>query len=123
MRDGSTVNDRHVPFFLALEVAADAWALALQAYCGDVLLPGDVAVVSVVSNFRHELFVGEVDVDVTCKRIGISSITFLMELIQSDRSAGTVNFVVAKVDPQRIHAVPLTAAQRAALESIPAAAG
>jgi len=118
-RDGRPVTSRHIPFYVALETAADAWTIALSEFCAATLLPTDVAVVHVTSDFRHELFVGEVTVDVSLQRVGTSSITFVMELIQSGRSAGTIEFVVAQVDQSRIHAVALTPAQRAALETIP----
>lgn len=121
-RDGQPVTSNHVPFYLALELAADAWEKTLGEHCGDLLSPTDMAVVNVTSNFRHELFVGEIGVEVTLKRIGNSSVTFLLELFQSGRSAGTVDFVVVQVDLPRLHAVPLTPAQRAALQAIPASA-
>src|SRR5260370_38145835 len=59
-RDGPPVTSSHVPFYLALEAAADAWAMTLGEHCGDLLSPMAMAVVNVTSNFRRELFVGEI---------------------------------------------------------------
>ncbi len=122
-RDGPPVTSRHVPFYLALEAAADAWAMTLGEHCGDLLSPMAMAVVNVTSNFRRELFVGEISVEVSLKRIGTSSVTFLLELFQGGHAAGTVDFVVVQVDFLRVHPVPLTPAQRAALQTIPARTG
>jgi acyl-CoA thioesterase FadM len=117
------VTSTHVPFYLALEVASDAWAMTLGEHCGDLLSPTDMAVVNVTSNFGREIFVGEIAVEVTLKRIGTSSVAFLLELFQGGHSAGTVDFVVVQVDLPRVHPVPLTPAQRAALRTIPASPG
>jgi acyl-CoA thioesterase FadM len=122
-RDGPPATSRHVPFYLALEAAAEAWAMSLGEHCGDLLSPMAMAVVNVTSNFRRELFVGEIGVEVSLKRIGTSSVTFLLELFQGGQSVGTVHFVVVQVDFLRVHAVPLTPAQRAALQTIPASSG
>jgi acyl-CoA thioesterase FadM len=118
-RDGRVVSDPHVPFFLALEAAADAWMLALGEFCEDILLPSDVGVVNVTSDFRRELFIGLLHVDVSLQAIGISSATFVMRLFQYDRFAGSVRLVVAKVNAGRTHSLPLTDVERAALETIP----
>jgi acyl-CoA thioesterase FadM len=122
-RDGPPVTSRHVPFYLALEAAADAWAMTLGEHCGDLLSPMAMAVVNVTSNFRRELFVGEIAVEVSLKRIGTSSVTFLLELFQGGHAAGIVDFVVVQVDFLRVHPVPLTPAQRAALQTIPVRTG
>jgi len=120
-RDGRPVTSTHVPFYLALELASDAWAMTLGEHCADLLSPMDMAVVNVTSNFRRELFVGEIAVEVSLKRIGSSSVTFLLELFQAGYSV--VDFVVVQVDVPRLHAVPLTPAQRVALQTIPASRG
>ena len=61
--------------------------------------------------------------EVALKRIGTSSVTFLLELSQAGHRAGTVDLVVAQVDAGRAHAVPLSPAQRAALQAIPGQPG
>jgi acyl-CoA thioesterase FadM len=122
-RHGPPVTSKHVPFYLALEVASQAWAATLAEYCGDLVSRMDMAVVNVTGNFFREVFVGEVDVEVALKRIGTSSVTFLLELFQAGHRAGTVDLVVAQVDAGRVHAVPLSPAQRAALQAIPASPG
>jgi acyl-CoA thioesterase FadM len=97
--------------------------MTLGEHCGDLLSPTDMAVVNVTSNFGREIFVGEIAVEVTLKRIGTSSVAFLLELFQGGHSAGTVDFVVVQVDLPRVHPVPLTPTQRAALRTIPASPG
>ncbi|HMD24688.1 MAG TPA: hypothetical protein VKH61_11345, partial [Streptosporangiaceae bacterium] len=66
------MTSKHVPFYLALEVASQAWAATLAEYCQDLVSPMDMAVVNVTGNFFREVFVGEVDVEVALKRIGTS---------------------------------------------------
>jgi acyl-CoA thioesterase FadM len=117
-RDGTIPASRHVPFYLALETASDAWALALAEHCGSVVTPGELAMVHVDSDFGRELFTGELGIEVAVRRIGRTSITVGVELFQADVPAGTVTFVLAKVDADRVHSVPLTEKQHAALESL-----
>jgi acyl-CoA thioesterase FadM len=117
-RDGSTVDAKHVPYYLALEVAADAWGTSLTEACGDLLRPRDLAVVHADCDFQHELFVGEADAVVGLVKIGSSSLRFTVDLVQGGRRAGTVNTVLCRVDTDRIHSVPLSEAQRAALETL-----
>lgn len=117
-RDGSTSDSRHVPYFLALEVAAQAWGMALVEACGDLLGPRDLAVVHVECDFRHELFIGEVDLEVALVKLGSSSLRWHIELVQEGRRAGTVVSVVCRVDDDRVTALPLSPEQRAALEPL-----
>ena len=119
-RDGTTPTTRHVPFYLAMETASDAWQLALQQYCAPAIAPMDLAMVHVSSDFRRELFTGELTVDVTVRRIGTTSFTVGLALEQDGADAGLVEFVFALVDGGRAHAVPITAEQRAVLEKVPA---
>ena len=119
-RDGTILTAAHVPYYLALEVSATAWGLALEAACVGVLTPRQLAVVSVVSEFRRELFTGPVLFDVRLLRYGRSSLTFGVELTQNDRSAATVTTTLALVDDARLHSVPLSDAQRARLDGLAA---
>lgn len=115
-RDGSSIESRHVPYYLALEVAAHAWGTALVEACGDLMGPRDLAVVHVECDFRHELFIGEVDLDVTLVKVGSSSLTWHIEMGQDGQRAGSVEAVVCRVDDSRVTALPLSADQRAALD-------
>jgi acyl-CoA thioesterase FadM len=117
-RDGSIIESNHVPYYLALEYAADAWGTALVDTCGGLLGPRDLAVVHADCDFRHELFIGEVDLDVTLVKLGASSLRWHVELAQEGRHAGTVVAVVCRVDDDRVTAVPLSAEQRRALETL-----
>jgi acyl-CoA thioesterase FadM len=118
MRDGGVITSAHVPFFLALEAMADAWANALADHCSGVLAPTDLGVVHVDSDFAHEVFVGEVTIDVDLEKVGTSSLTFRVTLTQGGRRAAVMTTVLARVDSTRLHALPLSDAQRAALGTL-----
>lgn len=120
-RDGSAVTSRHVPYYLALEVASDAWARLLDELGDGLLSTADVAVVHTEFDFRRELFTGELDVDVEVTRVGRSSVAFAVALYQRDLLAGTGETVVAQTDEARLVSVPLSPVQRAMLESLVAA--
>ncbi|MCW2531471.1 MAG: hypothetical protein JWP62_1041 [Blastococcus sp.] len=120
-RDGAAVTSRHVPYFLALEVAAQAWARLLDELGQGVLSTADVAVVRAEFDFRRELFTGSLDVDVEVTRVGRSSVAFGIALYQRDMLAATGETVVARTDEARLVSVPLSPVQRAMLESLVAA--
>jgi acyl-CoA thioesterase FadM len=117
-RDGTTPTSRHVPFYLAMEAASDAWQLALQQFCAPEIAPMDLAMRSVSSDFRRELFTGELTVDVEVRRIGTTSFVVGMALEQDGDDAGDIEFVFVLVDGSRTSAVPVTPAQRAVLEKM-----
>jgi acyl-CoA thioesterase FadM len=120
-RDGAAVTARHVPYFLALEVAAQAWARLLDELGQGVLSTADVAVVRAEFNFRRELFTGSLDADVEVTRVGRSSVAFGIALYQRDMLAATGETVVARTDEARLVSAPLSPIQRAMLESLVAA--
>lgn len=115
-RDGQQVTSAHVPFYLAMEMMAEAWGRAVNGACDGVLQAGDLGVVHVTSDFGREVFVGEAVIDVTLQHIGTSSLTFQLRLTQADELAVRTTAVVAQVDPSRKYAVPFSIEQRAALE-------
>jgi acyl-CoA thioesterase FadM len=117
-REGTVASSSHVPFYLALEITSQAWAAALAATCAGVLEPTELAVVNVTSDYRRELFVGEVSFDVTLKSFGVSSLTFGIELSQFGHSAATVSTTLVRVDANREHSVPFSTAQRDGLEEL-----
>jgi acyl-CoA thioesterase FadM len=122
-RDGSPVTMAHVTFFLALEVASDAWSRTVGELCAPALTMADLAVVRVEADFRREMFTGELTVDVAVRRIGRASITVGTELEQDGRSTGAVTFVFSRVGDGRVGSLPLSAEQRRVLEAlVPAAA-
>jgi acyl-CoA thioesterase FadM len=114
-RDGTPVRARHVPYYLALEVAALAWAQLLDDLGDGALKARDVGVVRAEFDFRRELFVGELDVDVEVLRLGASSVSFGLELHQDGEHAATGTTVVARTDTSRLRSVPLSDQQRALL--------
>lgn len=117
-RDGSPVASRHVPYFLAAEVMALAWGQTLTDLGPGVLTARDVAVVNVHFDFSRELFTGTATVHVEIAKVGTSSITFRLALEQDGQQAATGVTTVAQTDEDRLRAVPLTDAQRAALEAV-----
>jgi acyl-CoA thioesterase FadM len=118
MRDGRPVPTNHVPYYLAHEAMSDAWNRAIFTACEGVMAPNELGVVHVSSDFSRELFVGEVSIEVHVEQLGNSSITVKLALAQYDRPAATMTAVLARVDPLRQHSVPLTDAQRSALETL-----
>lgn len=122
-RDGTAVAGSHVPFYLALEVASDAWRRTVGERCAPVLTMTDLAVVHVEADFSREMFTGELTVDVSVQRIGRTSVTVRAELAQAGASTGAVTIVFARVDAARVVSLPLTPEQRPFLEALlPAAA-
>jgi acyl-CoA thioesterase FadM len=120
-RDGTVVTFAHVTYYLALEVAALAWARLLDELGQGLLSAADVAVVRADFRFRREMFTGSVDVDVDVTRIGRTSVTFTVSMYQGDVLAALGETVVARTDEARGGAVPLSSEQRAMLESLVAA--
>ncbi|MFZ2177205.1 MAG: thioesterase family protein [Rhodococcus sp. (in: high G+C Gram-positive bacteria)] len=117
--DASEAMQRHVPFYWVHRAVGQAWVRALVDACGDVLDPvsGTVAV-NVSSNFRHELFVGDSDIEVVLEKIGTSSITVGVAVSQEDVLAAEVTAVLVHIDSGRGQAAPWSPAQVAALESL-----
>ena len=107
-----------MPYYLALEVAALAWARLLDEGGRGLLAAPDLAEVSTQFDFRRELFTGYVDVDVDVVRVGTSSVAFAQQLYQDDVRAATGESVVAQSDDARTRAIPLSPEQRAMLGSL-----
>ncbi|WP_062998058.1 hotdog domain-containing protein [Nocardia jinanensis] len=120
-RDGTVVDSAHVPFYLAMEHSAAAWRSLLVEACGDLLHPGDLGVVDVSATFTRELFVGEVHTEVELIRLGTSSLGFRVVIHQHGVAGAVITTVLARLAADRKTSVPLSAAQRAALESVLAA--
>ncbi|WP_255122665.1 thioesterase family protein [Rhodococcus sp. 14-2470-1b] len=110
-RDGSTVDAAHVPAYLALELASQAWADALSHASDGRLTALDVMVVNVTADFSRELFTGGVDVDVTATDVGRTSITVRVAIEQGGERAAVATFVLVHVVDGR--AERLTDEQRA----------
>jgi acyl-CoA thioesterase FadM len=117
-RDGTAVTSRHVTYYLALEVAALAWARLLDERGQGLLTAANLALVSTQFEFRRELFTGYVDVDVEVVRVGTSSVAFAQQIYQDDVRAATGETVVAQTNEARTRATPLSAEQRAMLGSL-----
>nr|WP_281371428.1 hotdog domain-containing protein [Petropleomorpha daqingensis] len=90
----------------------------MQQYCVPEIVPMDLAMVHVSSDFRRELFTGELTVDVEVRRIGTTSFTVGLALEQDDDDAGECEFVFALVDASRTAAIAISPAQRAVLEKM-----
>jgi acyl-CoA thioesterase FadM len=117
-RDGSAVASGHVPYFLAAEVFSDAWGRTLVELGTGVLTARQVAVVNAHFDFGREVFTGQATVTVTIEKVGGSSIRFGLQLEQDGRIAATGSTTVVQTDSGRTRSIPLSAAQRAALEAI-----
>jgi acyl-CoA thioesterase FadM len=117
-RDGSHVTSRHVPFFLAHEATSFAWRSALAAAGPAGVELSKFGVVSVRSDFWHEVFVGTATFDVTVTRVGTSSVGLRVEIGQFDKPVAQIDSVIARVDESRLHSVALTDEERSGLESL-----
>ncbi|MCU1595636.1 MAG: hypothetical protein JWO12_3028 [Frankiales bacterium] len=117
-RDGTPVTNRHVPYYLAAEVFALAWEQSLRDLGPDLLSSKDVAVVHAEFNYLHEVFVGTVVITVGVEKVGASSIRFGLQLEQGGRLAAHGTTTVVHTDEGRTRSVPLSSAQRRALESV-----
>jgi acyl-CoA thioesterase FadM len=116
--ESRSMTPRHVPFYLALEVASDAWARALATTCDGILTPSDLGVVNVTSDFSHEAFTGEATFDVALERVGTTSLTFAIQIVQHGHVVGALRTTLVRVDELRDHALPWSHVQRAALEEL-----
>jgi acyl-CoA thioesterase FadM len=118
MRDGSVVTSRHVPYFLAAEVLALAWATTLRDLGPGVLTSKDVAVVNAHFDFSHELFTGQATFSVEIEKLGTTSIRFGLRIEQDGKLAATGSTTVVQTDEARTRSIPLSSEQRAALERV-----
>lgn len=109
-RDGSIIDAAHVPAYLALEIASQAWADAIAHASAGTLTALDVMIVNITSNFSRELLVGTVDVEVCATRIGTSSLTVDVAIDQGRERAAVATFTLVRVVDGR--ACPLTEAER-----------
>lgn len=117
-RDGTPVTNRHVPYYLAAEVFALAWSRTLRELGPELLSSMDVAVVNAQFDYTREVFVGTVVITVTVEKVGGSSIRFGLQLEQDGLVAAHGTTTVVHTDSGRTRAVPLSAAQRAALDAV-----
>ena len=117
-RAGLVSAGAHMPFFEVLELMYEAWRMALWSACEDTLMPADLGVVHVASDFSHELFVGDSTMQVRLLDVGNSSVGFYVELSQGGRVAARVTTVLSRVNETRERSVPLSPLQRAALDTI-----
>lgn len=115
-RDGSTVDAAHVPAYLALELASEAWGDALADASAGVLTEIDVMIVNVGSDFSRELLVGEAEVEVEVTKIGRSSLTARVAIAQGGHRAAVATFVFVRVTDGR--AVALTDDERDSIASL-----
>ncbi|MCW2542753.1 MAG: hypothetical protein JWM40_305 [Frankiales bacterium] len=117
-RDGSAVTSRHVPYFLAAEVFALAWAQTLTDLGPGLISARDVAVVNAHFDYHHEVFTGTATFTVEVQKVGVASIRFGLQLAQEGRVAATGTTTVVRTDRGRTRSVPLTDAQREALDRV-----
>ncbi|MDJ0392878.1 hotdog domain-containing protein [Rhodococcus sp. G-MC3] len=115
-RDGTLIEVAHVPAYLALELATEAWAGALLEVSERVITAANVMIVNISSNFSRELLVGSVDVEVAVTRVGTSSLVLEVSIFQADIRSAVAAFTVVRVVDGA--ACPLTDAQRASIASL-----
>ena len=96
-RDGSAVEAAHVPAYLALELASQAWADALSHASARRFTAMDVMIVNVTSNFSRELLVGIADVEVSVAKVGRSSFSVDVAIDQHGERAALASFTLVRV--------------------------
>ncbi|HEY3737536.1 MAG TPA: hotdog domain-containing protein [Jatrophihabitans sp.] len=122
--DGTVWTDGHLRFYEALETVGLTWALILEKTGRGDLSLEHMAVVNVTADFRHEMFVGRLEIDAALERIGTTSVTLVCSVAQGGNDVGTVRAVLVKVGDGRVDSLPFTEDQRAALATLqPAISG
>jgi acyl-CoA thioesterase FadM len=117
-RDGTVSQSSHSPFYLPLELATYAWVSMLDLAGDEELTAGHFAVVNLTADYHREIHIGEATYDVTLERIGNSSITLAIDVVQAGEQAATIRVVQVKVDGERVHPTPFTPKQRECLERL-----
>lgn len=113
--DGTVSERRHLAFYEVLENVSHAWIQLLATTGRGDLSMGRFAIVSVTSDFAHEMFTGDLEVSTAVEKVGDSSATFITSIRQSGVYTGSVRAVIAQVNDDRTESVPLSDEQRAAL--------
>lgn len=116
MRNGSAVEAAHVPAYLALELASQAWTNAVADSSEGLLTATQLVIVNITSNFSRELLVGTADVEVVLKRVGRSSLTVDVAIDQESERAAVATFTLVHVVGGVAH--PLSDEQRGSLASL-----
>lgn len=112
------IDSPHLAFYEVLGVVSLTWGEVLESTGRRDLAIRNFAVVNVISDFRHENFVGQLTIDVGVERIGTSSLTLKASTVQTDRETGQVRATLVHLNSDRTASVPLTNEQRDALELI-----
>lgn len=112
----SSVTEEHVPFWAVLQSVGSATQQCL-AERDPALAALNMAVVSVQSTFKREIFSGAAQLDVSIESVGSSSVTVDTYVRQSGHTAAVVRTVMVQVDPQRHVSVPLDEHHRVALQT------
>ena len=117
-RDGTLLTTRHVPYYLAAEVFAQAWAQTLVELGPGVLTSQNVAVVNARFDYSREVFTGSAVITVAVEKVGGTSIRFGLVLEQDGKVAATGTTTVVHTDEKRTRSIPLSEEQRSALEAV-----
>lgn len=116
---GAALNDSpHLAFYEVLGIVSLTWGEVLESAGRPDLEIGNFAVVNVVSDFHHEMFVGQLTIDVEVERIGTSSLTLKASVVQTGRETGQVRATLVQINTDRTASAPLTDEQRAALQLV-----
>lgn len=111
----------HVYFHTVAKTMFEAWLTALDAACGELFVPTDLAVVHVDLDYSREAHVGQSTHEVALLKIGRTSFTFRVVMTQQGHACADMTAVVAQIGEDREHASPFSEAQRAALQRLQAA--
>lgn len=116
--DGTVMSSPHLTFAEVLEAVSQTWIELLGNTGRDDLDLGSFAVGRVESDFRHEMFVGELVIETWVADIGTSSLTLDSRIHQNGRVTGQTRVILVHVTTDRTASVALNDEQRATLTSL-----
>lgn len=110
---------RHVPHYCALEAATHVWNRVLvDAFDGELDPVTDIALVNVNSNFAGELFTEDAEIEVTVAKVGTTSVTLRVEIVQGGTRAADLSVTLVQVADGRTAARPWSPRQIAWLDAL-----
>ena len=117
-RDGEVVKTAHMPGHTVLELSNHALIAALKDACGTELDPMTLAVVGLSAEFGKEAFVGDTEWDVTISRIGSSSMTVEIDVLQGGERVVHLSQTFVRTSADRTGSQPFSPEQREGLSTL-----
>lgn len=118
LRDGSVPTNPHMTFHTILEFCEIAWQAAFAEACGDLINKHDLAVVTIATDYRREMRVGDAEWQVALTRIGGSSMNVVVEGFQEGLSAVATTATLVLLNHDHSGSQQISAQQRVGLETL-----